>query len=489
MSVQKTDIKHLYFDRTRYYSIEFDLEKIKTCNQIYEELKNEIDKQIQTLYKNIKGLKFKFIMVYSKLNGKYDNNTLTEIKIDREFILTDLMQSNQYSLYYLPISDYDIKRNISKEKFGGKNEIKNLANKDLENYLYNEGIYYFDKATAQFIYGKGYVDEQKIIINAKKINVEILIDQIKKEEYFENTIPFSLQVFNTKCPNYIFEIRQNNTTHIFGLYKQKSYLYWKNSISSARIKNKNRSIDNKFNVDISDNTYLLYFNCNSIPLKCQVINQILENPEKRRIFFEAFDDKKLSDIATNIFHYKINLKNNEFIGALACLKQINFYSDFNNVENEKEKEAEIKKYKNIFTEERIENFKAILTKVNELFSKSINESDNLNNNLKEILKPDLFDSLYVKIYDLYILPFFQKFKKILKTEYNYNQKPPVVKKLHLLLAKYTINHFDLKEIYKFNCLCNNNSLDIDNNNNINDNIKNSINDSSGDNIKNNKKNS
>ena len=168
MSVQKTDIKHLYFDRTRYYSIEFDLEKIKTCNQIYEELKNEIDKQIQTLYKNIKGLKFKFIMVYSKLNGKYDNNTLTEIKIDREFILTDLMQSNQYSLYYLPISDYDIKRNISKEKFGGKNEIKNLANKDLENYLYNEGIYYFDKATAQFIYGKGYVDEQKIIINAKK---------------------------------------------------------------------------------------------------------------------------------------------------------------------------------------------------------------------------------------------------------------------------------------------------------------------------------
>ena len=123
-----------------------------------------------------------------------------------------------------------------------------------------------------------------------------------------------------------------------------------------------------------------------------------------------------------------------------------------------------------------------------LFSKSINASDNLNNNLKEILKPDLFDSLYVKIYDLYILPFFQKFKKILKTEYNYNQKPPVVKKLHLLLAKCTINHFDLKEIYKFNCLCNNNSLDIDNNN-INDNIKISINDSSGDNIKNNKKNS
>jgi hypothetical protein len=489
MSVPKTDIKQLYFDRTRYYYIEFDLEKVKTCNQIYKELKNEIDKKIQILYKNKEGLNFKFIMVYSKFNSKYDNNTLTEIKIDRSFILTDLMQSNQYTLYYLPIKNEDIKRKISKEKFSGKNEIKNFIKKDIENYLYNEGIYYFDKATAQFIYGKGYVDEQKILINTKKNNVEVLIDQIKKEDYFENQIPLSLQVFNTKCPNYIFEIRQNNTTHIFGLYKQKSFLYWKNSISSARIKNKNRSIDNKFNVDIRDNTYFLYFNFNSIPGKCQVINQILENPEKRRIFFEDFDDKKLADIAINIFQYKIYLKNNEFIGALACLKQINFYSDFNNVENEKEKEAEIEKYKNIFTEERIENFKVILAKVNELFSKSINESENLNKNLKEILKPDLFDDLFKKIYELYISKFFEKFKITLKKEYNYNQKPPVVKKMHLLLAKYTINHFDLKQIDKFNCLCSNNNLDIDNNNNMNDNNKNSINDSSGDNIKNNKKNS
>ena len=51
---------------------------------------------------------------------------------------------------------------------------------------------------------------------------------------------------------------------------------------------------------------------------------ILENPEKRRIFFEVFDDKKIADITTNIFNYKINIKNKDFIGALACLKQINF---------------------------------------------------------------------------------------------------------------------------------------------------------------------
>ena len=480
MSVQKTDIKQLYFDRNRFYYIEFDLEKIKTCDQIYESLKNDIEEKIKKLYKNVQGINFKFIMIYSKLSNKYDSNSLTEIKIDRSFILTELLQSNQYTLYYLPVSNYDNKRNIRKDKINGQNEIKNLINKDIESYLTSEGIYYFDKALAQFIYGKGFIDEQKFYVNTKKSKIEISIDQIKKEEYFENQVPLSLQVFKTKCPNYIIQILQYNTTHIFGLYKQKSYLMWKNAISSAKIKNKNRAVDTEFNNDLNKNTYLLFLNCNSIPDKCLVINQILENPEKRKIFFEVFDDNKIADITTNIFNYKINIKNSDYIGALACLKQINFYLDFNNNDNEKEKENDIEKYKNIFPDKLIEHFKMILTNVNELFSKTVNGGGNINNNLKDILTLDLFDKLYIKIYDLYIVPFFQNFKQTLKKEYNFDQKPEVIKKLHLLLSKYTINFFDLNDSKKFNNLF----CDNDENNNNNENtINNNTNDSNGDNIK------
>ena len=68
MSVQKTDIKQLYFDRNRFYYIEFDLEKINTCDQIYEALKNDIENKIKKLYKNVQGINFKFIMIYSKLS-------------------------------------------------------------------------------------------------------------------------------------------------------------------------------------------------------------------------------------------------------------------------------------------------------------------------------------------------------------------------------------------------------------------------------------
>ena len=474
MSVQKTDIKHLYFDRTRYYFIEFDLEKIKTCNQIYDALKIHIDKIIQGLYKNLQGLNFKFIVISSKLYGKNDNFPLTEIEINREFILTDLLQSNQYNLYYLPQFDYDNKINMRKNKLNDQNENKNLINKDIESYLNNEGIYYFDKALVQFIYGKGFIDEQKFIFIAKKNKVEISIEQIDKEEYYENQIPLSLQVFKTKCPNYIIEIRQNNTTNIFGLYRQRSYLMWKNAISLAKIKNKNRADDTKLNNYIYTKTCLLFLNFNSIPDKCLVINQILENPEKRRIFFEVFDDKKIADITTNIFNYKINIKNKDFIGALACLKQINFYLDFNNVDSEKDKEIEIEKYKSIFPDKLIEHFKTTLTNVNDLFSKTVNKGENINNNLKDILTMDLFDKLYIKIYDLYILPFFQEFKQTLRKEYNFDQKPQVIKKLHLLLSKYTINFFGLNDIDKFNCLFSKNTFVDDNddeNNNINENIK------------------
>jgi len=496
---QKSDKKYLFLDKEKKHFIEFNLDQTKTCKEIYKTLNIEIEKKIKEIYKNIpKEINFNFIMICSKMNNKFDNSTLVEYKIDLNLILTELIQTNQYNLYYLPEINNDIKRDLKlklKEKNNSRkrSEEYNSFNDEelkIEKFISNEGIYYFDKATAQFTYCKGSIDEEKISINSKKVKVDLLINEIKNDSYFENTIPLSLQVFEIKCPNYFFEIRQNCTTHIFSLYKYKSYLMWKNALNLAKIKNKSRRIYTNFNYDINKNNYLFYTNCHSISSKCLIINQILENPEKRKIFLEEFDDKKISDIASNIFAYKTFIKNKEYIGALACLKQINFYIDFDNNENWKLKELEIEKYKNIFTKERIEHYKSVLKKVNDIFTKTINSGENINDVLKDVFKEDLFDSLYCQIYDLYILPFFQKLKETLKKEYNYNQKPVVIKKFHLLLSKYTMNYYDMQDINNFNCLCGNNTLDMDNNhinirNNSGENDINNLNDSNNDNIKNN----
>ena len=472
MLIQRSDKSKLYFDRNRIYFIEFDIEKINTCQKIYETLKNDIEKKIHLLYRNIpKGINFNFIVIFSKINSRYDNKSLIEIKIDMSFKFTELMQTNQYSLYYLPEIKYNIKKNLFearfKEALNKKEEKINTNNTELEKYLNNEGIYYFDKSIVQFLYGKGYVDEQKIIINCKKLNIEILINQIKKDEYFDNKIPLSLQVFQTKCPNYIFEIRQNNTTHILGLYKQKSFLTWKNAVTFAKIKNKSRRIDSLLNKDLHQNNYTLFTNCHSVPSKCMVIEHILENTEKRQIFLEEFDDKKIADITSNIYNYKTNIKNKDYIGALACLKQISFYIDFDNIENEYEKKVEMEKYKNIFTKERIDKYKTLVKKVNDVFTNAIKKGEDIKNILEGFFEQDLFDNLYSQIYEIYIIPFFQKMKETLNKEYNHDRKPKMIKKLDLLLSKYTMNYFGMNDINNFNCFCNKETSNMDNNNNRN----------------------
>ena len=45
IKVEKIDIRKLFFDRSKKTYIEFDLEKLKTCEEIYNTLKKEIEEK------------------------------------------------------------------------------------------------------------------------------------------------------------------------------------------------------------------------------------------------------------------------------------------------------------------------------------------------------------------------------------------------------------------------------------------------------------
>ena len=472
----KVDKRQLYFDRNRKNYIEFDLEKTKNCMEIYDSLHEEIEKKINELHNTDKNKKmnFSFIMMYSRTN-KLDNSGLIELKLDKEAQLSDIMINKQYFLCYLPENKININQkrktrnkleeNINNDRFKDV-ERRTSKNHELEKYLTNEGVYYLDKEKVQFLYGKGTIDENTININCKKANIEILIKDIKKEECFENKVPPSIEDFKIKCPNFIFQIHQNNITHFLGLYKQKSYLIWKNAINLAKIKNNDNTIDSSFNSNIFTYNYLLYVKRHSIPSKCYIINQLLENAEKRQIFLDEYKDKKISDIANSIYAYKINIKNNKFFEAWMSLKQISFYVDFNNIEDEGLRKREKEKYSKIFTQERIDLYNNAVKKVNEAIKTIKNYEKEMNNVLKKIFEIDLFDNLYYNIYELYIWPYFQKIKNMLNTEYGYDQKPEIIQKFHLLLSRYCANYFDMNNMDNFNCLCvpneNNNNKEINN---------------------------
>ena len=475
--LQKIDKRQLYFDRNRKMFIEFDLEKTRTCLEIKEELNEEIEKKITEIYKSNNN-NFCFIMVYSR--SKNDNSSLIEMKLDLNTHLSDIMVNKQYYLCYLPISKANITQkrkvrnkieddHIRHERFKDV-ERDSFSTHEIEKYLLNEGVYYFDKEKAEFTYAKGYVDENKIIINCKKSVVEISISEIKKEDFYENKVPTSIEILKIKCPNFIFEIHQNNVLHFLGLYKLKSYLLWKNCINSAKIKNNNTSVDLTFNTNIFNYNYLLFVKRHSIPSKCYIINQILENPEKRQIFFDGYHDKKISDLIISIFSYKVNIKNNKYVEAWICLKQISFYIDYNNIKDETQKNREKEKYSKIFTQELIDFYNSVVKNVNEAITKIKNYKEEINIVLKNIFKFDLFDNLYYNIYEYYLYPYFLKVKTMLNTEYQYDQKPEIIQKFHLLLSKYCINFFNMKNLDNFNCLCTKKSEKEDSNIYSNSNI-------------------
>ena len=196
----------------------------------------------------------------------------------------------------------------------------------------------------------------------------------------------------------------------------------------------------------------------------------MENPEKRQIFFDGYHDKKISDLIISIFSYKVNIKNNKYVEAWICLKQISFYIDYNNIKDETQKNREKEKYSKIFTQELIDFYNSVVKNVNEAITKIKNYKEEINIVLKNIFKFDLFDNLYYNIYEYYLYPYFLKVKTMLNTEYQYDQKPEIIQKYHLLLSKYCINFFNMKNLDNFNCLCTKKSEKEDSNIYSNSNI-------------------
>ena len=105
-----------------------------------------------------------------------------EIKVGRIQQLSNIMINLQYSLCYLPQNEINVEykrkaRNRIKEEHHVNNRFKDverdtISNHNIEKYLNNEGVYYFDKEKVEFFYGKVYVDENKIYVNCKTSKVK-----------------------------------------------------------------------------------------------------------------------------------------------------------------------------------------------------------------------------------------------------------------------------------------------------------------------------
>jgi hypothetical protein len=102
----KLDKYKLYFDRNRKIYIEFTLEKIRTCKDLYTLLYKEIEKKTDDIYGKEKQSKiFGFVLINSKINSKSDSNSPSiELKLENKMQLANILILNHYYLCYLPIN-------------------------------------------------------------------------------------------------------------------------------------------------------------------------------------------------------------------------------------------------------------------------------------------------------------------------------------------------------------------------------------------------
>ena len=242
-------------------------------------------------------------------------------------------------------------------------------------------------------------------------------------------------------------------------FKDSYQLQWENAIKTAITNYKNYNIDLNLNIKISSTKTSIYATHHSIVNNCFLINKMLFNEEKRKIFFSNFSDKKISAIVYNIIMYKDLIKKNKYLESWMRFKEILTYIDSYHISNEINENRIItddNKINSIFTTNRINKYKKISEDANESVGK-IKEDSSLNlfqneikNALCDILKDDLFDDMFYYLYTLYIVPYFDEIKILLRKGAIPGEKPLIRQKFQFLLAIYifkiikvTINNYYL----------------------------------------------
>ena len=448
---------NLYLDREKLKFIQIDLGNNTTCDKILMQYKDSLTDTINSIYsKNIDECLF--LIIESKINKKNDEiPTLMEFKVNKRTKLYNLLQNPQNNLYFLPKRKSNKEErlkarneNIGTENFFELAETNYFLNKNTEEYLPKTIFYLYDSTKQIFTKEKGSVDNQKITIyksNTNKELIEISVKDIIKDLFYSDTsqAPYkkNLPIKGDK-PKYYIEIITNKLTYFFGQYKENLYYQWEHAIKKAITKYNNFNMELNLNMKINSSKTGIYATQHSIIDNCFMINKVLFNEEKRKMFFAISPEKKICSIIINILTYKDLIKKDEYLEVWMRFKEILTYIESYDIHSQSQdfikKNEKILK---IFSHEKINSYKKISEASNENVKKinMVNASLSLfqievKKALNEILKENLFDDVLISLYKIYIIPFFEEVKNTLKKGSHPLEKPPIREKFQFLLAIY-----------------------------------------------------
>ena len=478
-----------YLDREKKSAIIFTLDTNTTSDLLFSTYKDVLINKMNLLYK-AKIEDCNFLIIETKVNMKKDDiPSLMELRVNKKTKIYNFLQNPQNNLFFLPKRKSNISdRQKARDRFylveNGYEDVETnyFLTKPTEEYLSKTVFYLYDNDKQILTKEKGSVDKSKITIlkNGNREAIDIYIKDIIKDLYYSETSQASYRKnlpIKGDRPKFYIEIQTKDKTYFFTQFKENLNLQWENAIKMAITKYNNFNLELNLNIKINAIKSSVFATLHSIIDNCFSINKLLFNNEKRKIFFSDFPDKKISAIIINIIRYKDLIKKNQYLDTWMRFKEILTYIEsFHNLKNQKENENENKIFleedkinniisinnidniNNLFTEEKIKKYKEISEKADENAKKiKIEESslflfqNELKTALSDILKEDLFDDIFYYLFKLYVVPYFEEFKKILKEGSIPTEKPLVRQKLQFLLAIYfnkiicdiNINDFNL----------------------------------------------
>ena len=448
--------RKLYFTTDMQVFISYNLEQKTTCESIFQSYKDSILAKLCEMFNNpnININNFDFFLIDLKGIKKAQGNLFTKIRLNRNIIIYNFLQNPKTILCFLPKNPFNYdskiiernkilndKKNITNDKLSELKK-KYLINKQTDDFFTHKTIFLYNYESNSYIKLKANLSEKQLTIQGKNEKI-ILIQDINTLNYYDAKNPMvdSLYVASGfKPPFYIF-IKTNDEQIIIGLKKEEKLKKWKIGLNFvlANYKTYTTDIDLKINLN-NLKTSLLENEKNIIENSLLIYENMLKNKEKKNIFYSLFEDEKLAKLIEDIFIYENLIKNNNFKEGLLKLYEILDNVTKNNKEEEQNKKSDIS---GIIDEKRLYKYVEIYNKANELITKENNE------NLKDVLKADLFDDSLFYVNQLYITPYIKKNKEKFGKPCQTQGKSDLRKNIQSIIAYYYMKIYQMNNKESF----------------------------------------
>ena len=455
--------RNLYFDRDRNNFIKFSLDVKTTCASIKKVHKEEIDKKLKEIHgENINLNNFAFLVVELIANKFEGKPTFIDLKIGiNDTILFNLLQNRQLMLCYLPTtthnnslkkssknlalsSENDLIKKVEVNNFLGKKE------KDLKIFLPKTIIHYYNDNKKTFSKEKIRITEKEISILCKS-DRHILIKDIKVMNIYsidedENSYKkfFRNYIIKGDTPKYCIDIRlPKDEQLLIGRNTYEHFVSLQNAIESAISNFRNYFSNYYLDHRIVEQESDLLATQKFISQSFFTLNDIINNREKRKIFFKNIKEENLTNIVDNIMDFKSCFQKNKYNESINNIKNI-----FEIISKKMEKN-ELDKYNDIIIKEAIENIKQINDKIQNICGEQNNiDQDEIKiKELKKIINYNIFDDLYLQIKSKFLTKYFdEKNYFVEKNNKNFNANfACIMQKEKLLLGYYFAKIFNFSK--------------------------------------------